>query len=104
MVLDHGNIIERGSHDELIAQKGEYSYTGAVEHRPAKTALDYRVEDHPVVGVRFSMLRAVCWRRIANIGGEKGTFELLFFYKGGDIRDVEGWPRRPLFSVGAENC
>ena len=33
MVLDHGNIIERGSHDELIAQKGEYYqlYTGAVE-------------------------------------------------------------------------
>ena len=23
MVLDHGNIIERGSHDEPIAQKGE---------------------------------------------------------------------------------
>jgi ATP-binding cassette subfamily B protein len=33
MVLDHGNIIERGSHDELIAHKGEYYqlYTGAVE-------------------------------------------------------------------------
>ncbi|EFA23024.1 ABC transporter ATP-binding protein [Bifidobacterium gallicum] len=33
MVLDHGNIIERGSHDELIAQKGEYYqlYTGSVE-------------------------------------------------------------------------
>ena len=31
--LDHGRIIERGSHDELIAQKGEYYqlYTGAVE-------------------------------------------------------------------------
>ena len=24
MVLDHGNIIERGSHDELIAGKGTY--------------------------------------------------------------------------------
>ena len=24
MVLDHGEIIERGSHDELIAQKGRY--------------------------------------------------------------------------------
>ena len=33
MVLDHGNIIERGSHDDLIAQRGEYYqlYTGAVE-------------------------------------------------------------------------
>ena len=33
MVLDHGRIIERGTHDQLIAQKGVYSqrYTGAVE-------------------------------------------------------------------------
>lgn len=33
MVLDHGRIIERGSHSELIARKGEYYqlYTGAVE-------------------------------------------------------------------------
>ena len=33
MVLDHGNIIERGSHKELIAQKGIYYqlYTGAFE-------------------------------------------------------------------------
>lgn len=33
MVLDHGKIIERGSHDELIAQKGVYYqlYTGAFE-------------------------------------------------------------------------
>lgn len=33
MVLDHGKIIERGSHDELIAQKGQYYqlYTGAFE-------------------------------------------------------------------------
>ncbi|MDY4678174.1 MAG: ABC transporter ATP-binding protein [Bifidobacterium tsurumiense] len=33
MVLDHGRIIERGSHDELIALGGEYYqlYTGAVE-------------------------------------------------------------------------
>ncbi len=30
MVLDHGNIIERGSHDSLLAQKGKYYqlYTG----------------------------------------------------------------------------
>ena len=33
MVLDHGRIIERGSHDDLIAQKGVYYqlYTGAFE-------------------------------------------------------------------------
>ena len=33
MVLDHGRIIERGSHDELIKQKGRYYqlYTGAFE-------------------------------------------------------------------------
>lgn len=33
MVLDHGNIIERGNHDELIKQKGTYYqlYTGAFE-------------------------------------------------------------------------
>ena len=30
MVLDHGHIIERGSHDDLLAQKGKYYqlYTG----------------------------------------------------------------------------
>lgn len=33
MVLDHGYIIERGSHDDLIKQKGQYYqlYTGAFE-------------------------------------------------------------------------
>ncbi len=33
MVLEHGEIIERGDHDDLLAQKGRYwqLYTGAVE-------------------------------------------------------------------------
>lgn len=33
MVLDHGQIIERGNHEELIQQKGQYYqlYTGAFE-------------------------------------------------------------------------
>ena len=33
MVMDHGNIIERGDHDSLIQEKGEYYmlYTGAFE-------------------------------------------------------------------------
>ena len=33
MVLDHGRIIERGSHADLIAQRGTYYrlYTGAFE-------------------------------------------------------------------------
>ena len=33
MVLDHGRIIERGTHDQLIEQKGTYYqlYTGAFE-------------------------------------------------------------------------
>ena len=33
MVLDHGEIIERGNHDELIERRGKYYqlYTGAFE-------------------------------------------------------------------------
>ena len=33
IVLDHGHIIERGSHEELIEKKGQYYqlYTGAFE-------------------------------------------------------------------------
>ncbi len=33
MALDHGHIIERGSHKKLIAEKGTYYqlYTGAFE-------------------------------------------------------------------------
>ena len=33
MVLDHGNIIERGTHEQLIEQQGQYYrlYTGAFE-------------------------------------------------------------------------
>ena len=33
MVLDHGRIIERGTHDQLIQQRGQYYqlYTGAIE-------------------------------------------------------------------------
>ena len=33
MVLDHGHIIERGTHEQLLAEKGTYYklYTGAFE-------------------------------------------------------------------------
>ena len=43
MVLDHGRIIERGSHDQLIAQRGQYYqlYTGG-ENRPSWDLLTVR--------------------------------------------------------------
>jgi ATP-binding cassette subfamily B protein len=33
MVMEHGRIIERGSHEDLIKEKGQYYmlYTGAFE-------------------------------------------------------------------------
>ena len=33
MVLEHGNIIERGTHEQLLEEKGQYYqlYTGAFE-------------------------------------------------------------------------
>ena len=33
LVIEHGEIIERGTHDELLAKKGRYYklYTGAFE-------------------------------------------------------------------------
>ena len=37
MVLDHGRIIERGSHDSLIAEQGRYYqlYTGSFDKKEA---------------------------------------------------------------------
>ncbi|MCA9047993.1 MAG: hypothetical protein KDA89_04655, partial [Planctomycetaceae bacterium] len=45
IVLDHGRILERGTHDELISREGHYAalyqrFTGAEQSRESSAPLD----------------------------------------------------------------
>ena len=64
MVLDHGRIIERGSHDRLIAERGTYYqlYTGAFEleyiHDASKRVHYLNREDRSIGHVGKALLTA----------------------------------------------